>query len=84
MLAKFISHGSNRNGAIEKMIGSLGRTEIEGVTTNLAFLQSILRHPRFRAGELSTAFVSEHTHELIRQDVPASGTEAGILFSGSN
>jgi 3-methylcrotonyl-CoA carboxylase alpha subunit len=83
MLAKVISHGNDRDDAIGTMIASLGCTEIEGVTTNLAFLQSVLRHPRFRSGEISTAFISENKSELFGQSAHNNGGESGALARGA-
>ena len=38
---------------------------IEGVKTLVPLLLSIIRHPSFIAGELSTRFIEEHMAELV-------------------
>ncbi|MGH3000965.1 MAG: biotin/lipoyl-containing protein, partial [Gaiellaceae bacterium] len=38
----------------------LRETEVEGVTTNLPFLRWLVDHPVVRAGEATTAFLTEH------------------------
>ena len=45
---------------------ALSEFRIEGVPTNIPFLQSLLRHPAFREARLSTRFIDEHLHELMR------------------
>ena len=60
MLAKLIAHGSDRDDAIEQLAQALAETTVEGVTTNLPFLRWLVRHPAFRAGAVSTAFLLEH------------------------
>jgi acetyl/propionyl-CoA carboxylase alpha subunit len=80
MLAKFIAHGSDREGAIDTLIDALRRTQIEGVATNLAFLEATLLHPRFRAGDVSTAFINEHKAELLpRSDATTGAASATRL-----
>jgi acetyl/propionyl-CoA carboxylase alpha subunit len=60
MIAKLIVLAENRDEAIRRMDQALGEYVILGVTTNLAFLQVMLRHPAFQAGEISTHFIDEH------------------------
>jgi acetyl-CoA/propionyl-CoA carboxylase biotin carboxyl carrier protein len=60
LLAKLIAHGSDREGAIERLVRALDATTVDGVTTNLSFLRWLVRHPAFRAGGVSTAFLLEH------------------------
>jgi acetyl/propionyl-CoA carboxylase alpha subunit len=38
----------------------LKETEVEGVTTNLPFLRWLVAHPVVRAGDTTTAFLTEH------------------------
>jgi acetyl-CoA/propionyl-CoA carboxylase biotin carboxyl carrier protein len=60
MLAKLIAHGRDRGEALELLAKGLDETEVRGVTTNLAFLRWLVRHPMVRAGEATTAFLTEH------------------------
>ena len=65
MIAKLICHSDNRSSAIDKMLGALGSTEIEGLHTNLAFLKRTLDHPAFRAGDVHTGFIEAHRAALM-------------------
>ena len=60
MIAKLIARGRNRDEALEILAAALAQTEIEGVTTNLPFLRWLVSHPIVRAGEATTAFLTEH------------------------
>ncbi len=60
MIAKLIAHGDDREGALDVLAAALSETRVEGVVTNLPFLRWLVSHPAFRAGELSTAFLSDH------------------------
>ena len=60
MIAKLIAAGSDRDEAIAKLTAALDETEVAGVTTNLPFLRWLVRHPAFRAGRTTTAFLTEY------------------------
>jgi geranyl-CoA carboxylase alpha subunit len=65
MIAKIISHGSDRNEARGRLICGLEQTVAFGVTTNQGFLISCLRHPAFAQGEATTAFIGDHRNALL-------------------
>jgi acetyl/propionyl-CoA carboxylase alpha subunit len=60
MIAKLIAHGSTRADALDRLAAALDETEVGGVVTNLAFLRWLVAHPALRAGETTTAFLTEH------------------------
>ncbi|MGH3134423.1 MAG: acetyl/propionyl/methylcrotonyl-CoA carboxylase subunit alpha [Gaiellaceae bacterium] len=60
MIAKLIAYGRDRTEALDLLSTALAETEIEGVTTNLPFLRWLVAHPVLRAGEATTAFLTEH------------------------
>jgi acetyl-CoA carboxylase biotin carboxylase subunit len=64
MLAKIIVHDITRPAAIARMRAALAQTIALGVTTNLQFLDNLLAHPAFAAGEVDTTFVDAHLHAL--------------------
>ena len=76
LLAKVIGHSASGNAAtrgafadaIARTSRALAEFRIEGVDTNIAFLQSILRHPDFLAGRVHTRFVDEHMTSLAAAD----------------
>jgi 3-methylcrotonyl-CoA carboxylase alpha subunit len=72
MLAKLIAHGEDRNAAIGKLERALAATEVVGVATNRAYLQAIMAHPAFAAGEIDTGFIPRHAADL--QAAPADDT----------
>ncbi|MAF47160.1 MAG: acetyl/propionyl-CoA carboxylase subunit alpha [Rhodospirillaceae bacterium] len=59
MIAKLITHGKTRDAAISQMRRALDEFIVIGVTHNLDFLAALMGHPKFRAGELTTNFISE-------------------------
>ena len=59
MLAKLIAYGADRAQAIVRLTHALETFRIAGIRTNLALLLAIVRDPGFRAGDTTTAFLSE-------------------------
>jgi acetyl/propionyl-CoA carboxylase alpha subunit len=60
LIAKLIAHGSTRDDALDRLATALAETEVGGVVTNLPFLRWLVAHPALRAGETTTAFLTEH------------------------
>ncbi len=63
MIAKIISHGQNREEAINRMQRALEETIIEGVKTTIPFHQQVLRDERFISGEFDTTFLEKFTFQ---------------------
>jgi acetyl-CoA carboxylase biotin carboxylase subunit len=63
LLAKLIVHASTREEAIARMKRSLAETVIEGVHTTVPFLQAVMDHPDFVAGEVDTKFLERYVAE---------------------
>jgi propionyl-CoA carboxylase alpha chain len=59
MIAKLITYGETREKALAKNIEALNRLVIEGVANNILFVQEILKHEKFRTGDISTSFIKE-------------------------
>jgi acetyl/propionyl-CoA carboxylase alpha subunit len=60
MIAKLIAHGDNRGDALDRLAAALAETDVGGLTTNLPFLRWLVAHPVVRAGEATTAFLTEY------------------------
>ena len=65
MIAKVISHGSDRTQAINRLLGALRASDIVGVDDNIDFLTRILDHAEFRAGAVDTGFTERYYDELV-------------------
>ncbi|HEY1850347.1 MAG TPA: carboxyl transferase domain-containing protein [Candidatus Binataceae bacterium] len=67
LLAKLIAHSPTNDfaDAIAKAYRALCEFRIEGVPTNIGFLQSLLQHSAFAANELYTRFIDDHIGELV-------------------
>ncbi len=70
MIAKLVTHGTDRAAAIERMAGALDSYRITGIRHNVDFLAAIVASPRFREGRLSTDFIAESFGENFEPAVP--------------
>ena len=72
LLAKVVGHSPSADfgDAVRRTSRALAEFRIEGVETNVAFLQAILAHPDFVAGRVHTRFVDEHIAELAAAGEP--------------
>lgn len=77
MLAKVIAFGRDRDEAADRLIRTLRRSTLFGVTTNRDLLVGILDTADFRAGLTDTAFLDRHpVVELEAGDAGADPTTA--------
>jgi len=70
LLAKLITHSRSADfsDVVKKTYRALCEFKIEGVATNIPFLQSLLQHQDFLAHQIYTRFVDEHGAELVEVD----------------
>ena len=59
MLEKAIAWSPTPEETISRMLRVLREYRIRGVVTNLAFLEAVLSHPKFRDNEATTRFIDE-------------------------
>ena len=59
MIAKLCTWGPTRASAIDEMRMALDTFEVEGIGHNLPFVAAVMDHPRFRSGNITTAFIAE-------------------------
>lgn len=67
LLAKLVVHTPRRDLAsvLRKAQHALAQFRIEGVATNLPFLQALLAHPDVIANRVTTRFVEDHAAQLV-------------------
>ena len=66
MIAKLVTHGSDRDQAADRMRRALLEYAIRGIITNIPFHLALVEHPDFRAGLLTTHFIPDHPELLER------------------
>ncbi len=78
LLVKVTAWGANLTEACQRMDRALREFRIRGVKTNIPFVENVVNHPKFRAGEVTTSFLDE-LPELFH--FPSRGDRASKLLS---
>ena len=60
LIGKLIAWGPTRDEAIVRMETSLERLRLSGIRTTTPLLMEIVKHPAFRAGQVTTGFLEQH------------------------
>jgi acetyl-CoA carboxylase biotin carboxylase subunit len=85
LLAKLIVWAETRDAAIARAAVALDRFIVLGIRTNVEFLGAVLRHPRFAAADVDTAFLDEERAGLERvleiADLPLAAFAAAAVHS---
>ncbi len=74
MLAKVIVKAPDRSSAIKQLDAALAATTIEGIETNRAYLQAVLKQDVFLSGRMHTRFLNDFTVAWPTIDVITPGT----------
>jgi pyruvate carboxylase len=74
MLVKLTCRGRDFDTAVRRARRSIAEFRVRGVSTNIAFLQSVLHDPDFEAGRVTTAFIEERPHLLTARRPADRGT----------
>jgi propionyl-CoA carboxylase alpha chain len=72
MIAKLCTHAPTRIEAIDAMSQALDSFVVDGIGHNIPFLTALMRHPRWRNGNFSTAFIAEEYPDGFKQILPDS------------
>ena len=59
MIAKLIIRGKDRKEALLNCKKALDKVWIKGTKTTLPFFRMLVRHPKFQAGNFTTAFIEK-------------------------
>lgn len=82
LLAKVIVHtpGEAWHDVVAKASRALREFRIDGVVTNIAFLQAVLAHPDFRTNRIATDFIDRNIAKLVEA---ADGAAKPLYFAAT-
>jgi pyruvate carboxylase len=78
LLVKVTAWGANLPEACQRMDRALREFRIRGVKTNIPFVENVVNHPKFRAGDVTTSFLDD-SPELFR--LPSRADRATKLLA---
>ncbi|RIJ25973.1 acetyl/propionyl/methylcrotonyl-CoA carboxylase subunit alpha [Henriciella barbarensis] len=59
MIAKLVTHGKDRDTALDTQASALDRFHIEGIQDNIPFVAAVMDEKRFRSGDITTAYIKD-------------------------
>ena len=71
MIAKLVVHADDRATALDDLADACAGVACHPVRTNAWFLSRLCNHPSFRVGDVTTAFIGEHSGELTESPEPS-------------
>ncbi|WP_372801954.1 ATP-binding protein, partial [Paracoccus seriniphilus] len=83
MIAKLCTWAPTRADAIEAMRVALDEFEVEGIGHNLPFLSAVMDHPKFTAGEMTTAFIEEEYPDGFQGVAPSESETMRIAAAAA-
>ncbi|WP_300395273.1 acetyl/propionyl/methylcrotonyl-CoA carboxylase subunit alpha [Henriciella sp.] len=63
MIAKLVTHGKDRDTALDTQAAALDRFHIEGIQDNIPFVAAVMDEERFRSGDITTKYIPEQFPE---------------------
>ncbi|WOR16162.1 acetyl/propionyl/methylcrotonyl-CoA carboxylase subunit alpha [Hyphomonas sp. FCG-A18] len=72
MIAKLITHGKDRDAALDTQAKALDRFYIEGIQDNMPFCAAVMDEARFRSGNITTAYIKDEFPEGFRGTEPTA------------
>jgi propionyl-CoA carboxylase alpha chain len=83
LIAKIVARGADRAGAVETLTDALDGLELDGLADNSSFLAAVLAQERFRAGDLSTAYIAEEFPEGFEERPPGEAVRSLFLAAAA-
>jgi acetyl-CoA carboxylase, biotin carboxylase subunit len=81
LLAKLVVWAPDRDTAIQRLQRALGEYAITGVETNVAFFRELLDDHEFRAGNISTSFVTDFFARRKPRAEPAAQLDLAVALA---
>ncbi len=83
MIAKLITHGKDRDAALDAHGEALDRFHIEGIQDNIPFIAAVVDEKRFRSGNITTAYIKDEFPQGFQGTAPTREQEAQLICSAA-
>ncbi|MCV0396250.1 MAG: acetyl/propionyl/methylcrotonyl-CoA carboxylase subunit alpha [Rhizobiaceae bacterium] len=83
MIAKLVTHGSDRAAALAALRAAIAETEIAGSTTNLPFLHALAGDEAFSSGDVDTGMIARRQEALTALPAPGPRQAAVAALEAS-
>ncbi|MEO0881384.1 MAG: acetyl/propionyl/methylcrotonyl-CoA carboxylase subunit alpha [Pseudomonadota bacterium] len=83
MIAKLVTHGADRDKALDTQAKALDRFHIEGIQDNIPFCAAVMDEKRFRSGDLTTAYIKDEFPDGFMGTEPTAEQVKYLLAASS-
>ena len=83
MIAKLITHGKDRDTALDVHGEALDRFHIEGIQDNMPFIAAVIDEERFRSGNITTAYIKDEFPDGFDGVEPTEAQEIQLICSAA-
>jgi propionyl-CoA carboxylase alpha chain len=83
MIAKLITHGKDRDAALDAHGEALDRFHIEGIQDNIPFIAAVVDEKRFRSGNITTAYIKDEFPQGFEGTAPTKQQETMLICSAA-
>ncbi|MFN4225256.1 MAG: acetyl-CoA carboxylase biotin carboxylase subunit [Hyphomonas sp.] len=83
MIAKLITHGKDRDAALDAHGEALDRFHIEGIQDNIPFIAAVVDEKRFRSGNITTAYIKDEFPQGFQGTAPTKYQETLLICSAA-
>ena len=83
MIAKLITHGKDRNTALDVHGEALDRFHIEGIQDNIPFIAAVMDEKRFRSGNITTAYIKDEFPDGFDGVPPTKTQETQLICTAA-
>ncbi|MEM6535966.1 MAG: acetyl/propionyl/methylcrotonyl-CoA carboxylase subunit alpha [Pseudomonadota bacterium] len=82
MIAKLVTHGKDRDHALDVQAAALDRFHIEGIQDNIPFCAAVMDEARFRSGDITTAYIKDEFPDGFKGVAPTP-EQRTIMIAGA-
>ena len=83
MIAKLVTHGKNRDQALDVQAEALDRFHIEGIQDNMPFCAAVMDEKRFRSGDITTAYIKDEFPDGFQGTAPTKAQKAMLTVASA-
>ena len=83
MIAKLITHGKDRDTALDTQAEALDRFHIDGIQDNIPFVAAVMDEPRFRSGNITTAYIKDQFPDGFQGTDPTEEQTTALICTAA-
>ncbi|MEM7328077.1 MAG: acetyl/propionyl/methylcrotonyl-CoA carboxylase subunit alpha [Pseudomonadota bacterium] len=83
MIAKLVTHGKDRDQALDVQAEALDRFHIEGIQDNMPFCAAVMDEARFRSGNITTAYIKDEFPDGFQGTAPTDAQRVMLTVAAA-